>query len=142
MNQMIMHGDKVVPLEEFYAKPTVSAVHYVDDALTVEKIEAAVKILERNPTQRHFQSGQWMEQEYCNFMKPTPLGVLEEGGDNMNLYKVSMVNIVEETFLVVHVIAKDEDTARIKGFNSTGMDKDTIDDVIIEVENIISWEKK
>ena len=127
MEGVILNG-KVVPLDEFFVKPTCTFAEFGEDVLSPEKIKAAIKILKRNS------SNSGMSPWYTTFHDI-------EGGEKMYLFRVCIVNVVTEEFDVINVVTKNEMTARIKGFNSSQI-QGSIDDMEIEVEELVSWNKK
>jgi len=66
----------------------------------------------------------------------------KKGGENMGLYKVIFVYPKNNVWETVKVIAKSEENAKIKALKVSNFAEINIDKLIIEVEEMVTWDKE
>jgi len=93
--------------------------------VTAETIKRAIKYL------------QTAKVEYVPWFK-----YYKKGGENMGLYKVIFVYPKNNVWETVKVIAKSEENAKIKALKVSNFAEINIDNLVIEVEEMVTWDKE
>jgi len=103
---------------------TTHALYSSIPIVTAETMKRAIKYLE-TPT------------EYVPWFQ-----YHKKGGGNMGLYRVIFVHPKENNWEIMNVIAKSVTNAKMKAYKQSIFSNVDIDNLVMEVEEIITWDKE